>query len=92
MSPDWTQWTVSGRVQGVGFRWFVLRRADELGVAGWVENLPDGRVLVVARGNEPAMEALDAAVRRGPRMAAVSHVERATYPHEVGDLKTFDVR
>jgi acylphosphatase len=92
MSQDWTQWTVSGRVQGVGFRWFVLRRAGELGLSGWAENLPDGRVRVVARGNAGAIEQLDAALRRGPRLASVAHVERNTYQHEVDDIKTFEIR
>jgi acylphosphatase len=92
MSQDWTQWTVSGRVQGVGFRWFVLRKAGELGLSGWAENLPDGRVRVVARGNPGAIEQLDAALRRGPRLASVTHVERNTYQHEVNDIKTFEIR
>jgi acylphosphatase len=91
MTPSWTQWLVSGRVQGVGFRWFVLRRASELGLVGWVANLPDGGVQVVAMGGEAALESLDEALRRGPRFAAVSRVERSVYPHEVADLKTFEV-
>jgi acylphosphatase len=83
---------VSGRVQGVGFRWFVLRRADALGLHGWVRNLPDGRVEVVASGTEPSMEALDAAVRAGPGLALVRGVETTYYQHEVDIPNTFEVR
>lgn len=92
MSQTWTQWIVSGRVQGVGFRWFVLRRAGDLGLVGWVANLPDGRVEVVARGETVSIERLDAALRQGPRLAAVSYVERSTYQHEVTETKTFDIK
>jgi len=92
MTPTWTQWLVAGCVQGVGFRWFVLRKAEGLGVVGWVSNLPDGRVQVVARGGDEAIETLDAILRRGPRLAAVSHVERSVYQHEVDDIKMFEIR
>jgi acylphosphatase len=52
---------VRGRVQGVGFRWWARERALELGLAGSAENLPDGRVVVVAEGPRPAcLELLDA--------------------------------
>ncbi|MBE7520218.1 MAG: acylphosphatase [Thermoflexaceae bacterium] len=58
---------VSGRVQGVGFRWFVRDVADELGLAGWVRNLPDGRTVeVLAEGPAAQLERLMEAVRRGP--------------------------
>ena len=52
-----TAW-VHGRVQGVGFRWWVRSRALELGLVGWAANLSDGRVEVVAEGPRPAVEAL----------------------------------
>ena len=92
MTTPWTVWLVSGRVQGVGFRWFVLRKAEDLGVVGWVANLPDGRVQVVARGGDQAIESLDVLLRRGPRLAAISHVERSVYQHEVDDIKMFEIR
>jgi len=67
---------VSGRVQGVGYRYFVAREAERLGVAGFVRNLPDGRVEVVAEGTDDAMAGLEARLNEGPSFSSVSHVER----------------
>jgi acylphosphatase len=66
---------VTGRVQGVGFRFFAERIAANLGVAGYVKNLFDGRVEVYAIGSAGQMDALRNALRRGPRMAAVDRVD-----------------
>jgi acylphosphatase len=66
---------VSGRVQGVGFRFFAERTATSLGVNGYVRNLFDGRVEVYAIGNAEQMDALRKTLRRGPRMAGVDQVE-----------------
>jgi acylphosphatase len=66
---------VSGRVQGVGFRFFAERIAASLGVGGYVRNLYDGRVEVYAIGSAEQMEKLKNALQRGPRMAAVDLVE-----------------
>ena len=63
---------VSGRVQGVGFRAFVARRAHELGLGGWVRNRPDGSVEAEAAGPEPALRQFVMALRGGPAMARVS--------------------
>ena len=68
---------IRGRVQGVGFRYFVRRRADSLEVAGWVRNRDDGAVEVEAEGPRPALEALVVAVRRGPGSARVTTVDEA---------------
>ena len=51
--------TVNGRVQGVGFRYFVVREAQSLGLAGWVRNLPDGRVEVLASGPPDIVDAFE---------------------------------
>ncbi len=67
--------TVAGRVQGVGFRWFTVRQALALGLVGWVRNLPDGRVRVVAEGPRDAAEALLAWLNRGPDRARVDHCD-----------------
>jgi acylphosphatase len=66
---------VSGRVQGVGFRFFAEQIAASLGVGGYVRNLYDGRVEVYAIGRAEQMEKLKHALQRGPRMAAVDVVE-----------------
>ena len=63
--------TVSGRVQGVGFRWAITERARSRGVAGWVRNQPDGTVEAVLEGPPEAVDALVAWIRRGPPGARV---------------------
>src|ERR1700731_4918817 len=66
---------VRGRVQGVGFRWFVEREAHILGVAGWVRNNADGGVEVLARGSGDQLLPFRSALRAGPRAARVDEVE-----------------
>ena len=66
---------VTGRVQGVGFRWFVAERAAQLGLDGWVRNDADGALTVLASGPEAALDALAAALAEGPRAARVAAVE-----------------
>ena len=65
---------VEGRVQGVGFRWFVRERARRWGLAGWVRNLPDGAVEFAALGDDHALAGLMGDVRRGPDGAWVTGV------------------
>ncbi len=65
---------VSGRVQGVFFRASTSHRAAELGLSGWVRNMPDGTVEVLARGDEAALEALREWLHEGPPMARVTAV------------------
>jgi acylphosphatase len=69
---------ISGRVQGVGFRYFTEAIAQREGVAGWVRNLPDRSVEVVAEGDADAVERFERAVRRGPPGARVDRVEVET--------------
>lgn len=71
---------VTGRVQGVGFRAFVARRAAELGVTGWVRNRDDGAVEAEAQGSAAQLEAFEQAVRRGPSRSRVDQVETADAP------------
>jgi acylphosphatase len=66
---------VRGRVQGVFFRDSTRRRAQELGVAGWVRNLPDGTVEAVLEGDAEAVEAAVAFARTGPSRASVDGIE-----------------
>ena len=70
------RFVVSGRVQGVGYRYFVLRVAERLGVTGFARNLPDGSVEVVAEGSEDVLGELAAELEQGPAFASVSGVER----------------
>jgi acylphosphatase len=65
---------VSGRVTGVGFRYFTQDAARREGVTGLVRNLPDGRVEVVAEGDEESLVRLESALRRGPSRARVEQV------------------
>ena len=65
---------VTGRVQGVSFRWYTQQRARELGVTGWVRNEPDGTVLLHAEGEDDAVDALVAWCHDGPGTAKVTDV------------------
>jgi acylphosphatase len=65
---------VTGRVQGVGFRWYTLQEADRLGVRGWVRNEPDGSVAGHFEGDDVAVDALVQWCRHGPSYAAVRDV------------------
>ena len=82
---------VRGGVQGVGFRYFVLRQAAALGLEGWVRNEPDGSVRCRAEGPRPDLDALLAALRDGPPGAWVDDVAEA-WGVASGDLGTFAVR
>ena len=66
---------VAGRVQGVGYRAFVQRHALDLGLAGYAENLADGRVEIVAEGERSELEHLVVQLRRGPAHATVKDLE-----------------
>ena len=66
---------VRGRVQGVGFRWFVRQTARQLDLAGWVRNRPDGCVEVAADGDAASIHALRRELQRGPDGASVKSVD-----------------
>lgn len=82
---------ISGRVQGVGFRYFVQDHASVEGVHGYVRNLPDGRVEALVEGDEESVLRVERALRRGPSSARVEDVvvETAT---PSGRATGFDVR
>jgi len=81
---------VRGRVQGVGFRWFVEREAHMLGVAGWVRNNADGAVEVLAQGTRDQLSALLGRLQQGPSAARVDRVDESEVPL-TQDLKTFRI-
>ncbi|RJQ54427.1 MAG: acylphosphatase [Actinobacteria bacterium] len=83
--------TVSGLVQGVGYRAFVTRAAAEMGIRGAVRNLPDGDVEVVAQAGSRALEKFLLELRRGPRMARVQDI-RVESVREAGSYSSFDIR
>jgi acylphosphatase len=81
---------VRGRVQGVGFRWFVERESHMLGIAGWVRNNHDGSVEVLAQGTRDQLSGLHGRLREGPRAARVDAVEVSEASPIVG-LSTFRI-
>lgn len=82
---------VRGVVQGVGFRYFVLRRANRLGLAGWVANDPDGSVRCVAEGDGAALDELLGVLRQGPPGSRVDGVAVSRGPAS-GSFDGFRVR
>jgi acylphosphatase len=80
---------ISGRVQGVGFRYYVHHHAQRLGLTGWVRNCRDGSVEAVVQGNDSAIAEMIAAARRGPRNSAVSAVDVSD---AAGSYDGFEIR
>jgi acylphosphatase len=84
------RFVVRGRVQGVGFRWFVEREAHTLGIAGWVRNNSDGTVEVLAMGTRDQLSGLRSRLREGPRASRVDDVAEAE-AKPVDGLSTFRI-
>ena len=82
--------TISGLVQMVGFRMFVVRHAERLGAAGWVRNTDEGEVEVLAEGTRQSLEQLLGHLRRGPSGARVTHIEE-TWSQATGEFHTFRI-
>ncbi|MHC1586031.1 MAG: acylphosphatase [Candidatus Hecatellaceae archaeon] len=82
---------VSGRVQGVFFRWYTRDEALKLGVKGWVRNLPDGRVEAVFEGEKEAVEKMIEFCKRGPPAAKVENVE-VHWETPTGEFQDFKIR
>ena len=89
--PERLEAWIRGRVQGVGFRFFVARAAASLGLVGWVRNEPDGAVHVVAQGPTASLDELVDALREGPPGADVADVQAMRGP-AVSGLTSFDIR
>jgi acylphosphatase len=84
------RFVVRGRVQGVGFRWFVEREAHTLGIAGWVRNNADGSVEVLAMGTRDQLAGLRSRLQQGPRAARVDNVEESESKPLAG-VRTFRI-
>jgi acylphosphatase len=83
---------IRGRVQGVGFRWFVHREASHLELKGWVRNTENGEVEVVVAGDEDSLAALRAALKRGPRGSRVDQlIEHPLVEAESEGLTVFQI-
>ncbi len=82
---------VSGHVQAVGYRLFVRRNANQLGVTGFAQNLPDGRVKVVVSGPHIKIEKLLEIMRHGPRFATVRNVD-VTWLADYVSFSRFDIK
>lgn len=87
MSPVTKHLTIEGLVQGVGFRYFMQRRARGLGVTGWVRNRADGSVEAVVQGSADAIAAMIAQAKQGPRTARVMNVKVSD---AAGQFRDFD--
>ena len=85
------RFVISGRVQGVGFRYFTQDAAVREGVTGWVQNLPDGRVEALVEGDDEAVTRVERAIRSGPRGARVENVH-VLDEEGSGTLKGFTIR
>jgi acylphosphatase len=82
--------TITGRVQGVSFRWYTQRTAQELGLTGWVRNLWDGRVEAIFEGEEKAVKDAVAWCYHGPPSAQVDDIE-IKYESPSGEFKGFRI-
>ena len=81
---------ISGRVQGVGFRYFTQREGERLGLVGWVKNLPNGDVEAEAEGDEAQVDAFVEAIRRGPPASLVLNFQIVEIPANHRDV-AFDI-
>ncbi len=83
---------VKGRVQGVGFRWYVQREAAELGLHGWVRNTADGHVEVLAAGSEEHLKQFRAKLQSGSRGSRVDQIEVQKRPEQEAEkLQAFEI-
>jgi len=81
---------IYGRVQGVGFRYYAQKMAQELNLSGFVKNRPDGSVYIEVEGNSDKLEAFLLWCKRGPSWARVSKVEKQLIPFQ--RFKIFEIR
>ena len=91
MSKERVRVFISGIVQGVGFRFYTIRRAQSLGVFGFVKNLRDGRVEVVTEGDSKTLEMFVNDLRKGPPVARVTNIEVIREKYK-GEFKSFELK
>lgn len=82
---------VSGRVQGVAFRYYARNIASQLGVSGWIKNLPDGKVELLVEGSKNSVEEMVEWCKRGSRMAEVEDIEVDWLPYS-GKYNEFQLK
>ncbi|MGC8976330.1 MAG: acylphosphatase [Candidatus Ratteibacteria bacterium] len=82
---------ISGRVQGVGFRWYAQRIAKNIDILGWVKNLPDGKVEIVAEGNEENLERFIEELKKGYLGGNIRNIEKIEEKY-TGEFKNFQIR
>jgi acylphosphatase len=82
---------IRGEVQGVGFRWAIMRQASQLGLTGYAQNLPDGSVRVEAEGDPDRLDQLEAFLHQGPRWAEVASLDSQRGP-ATGEFRDFGTR
>jgi acylphosphatase len=86
------RWIARGQVQGVGFRWYVRREAERLGLGGFARNLSDGTVEVISQGPDEALDRLEQALRRGPSGGRVDALDRLEVPAELEVSNSFHIK
>jgi acylphosphatase len=91
MAKRGAAWLVHGRVQGVGYRYFVVRWANHLGLAGWTRNLWDGTVEVQAFGEGQSIRQFESALKEGPSHARVDRLEPLPPSPSLDKAKSFTI-
>jgi acylphosphatase len=82
---------IKGRVQGVFYRTFTKENANELGLVGWVSNLADGRVEVVAEGKKENLEKFVSILKKGSRLSKVEHMD-VVWEKATGEFSSFEIK
>lgn len=90
--PDCRRWSIGGRVQGVGFRWYVLSAAQTLGIRGWVANTWDGGVEVVGMASAETLDEFHGILAEGPPASRVTSITSEDVPHHLVDGKSFIIK
>lgn len=83
---------ISGRVQGVGFRYYTYRSAKELGIKGWVQNLQDGTVETVVTGSQEDVEKMVDKLKEGPPSSRVQNIEEINGQINADNFNDFTIR